>query len=492
MNRTPWLCLVSSLFVACPMDPSPPCDGGACPGDASVSGCEPGTFQTATGECRAVGATACAEGFERDPSGWGCRAVLSTCDAGAIGLPGEGCTPVGWTNCPAGFTSDGWSCQPTLPATACTGATRASIGSASCVAVGDCSAAFPPSSATYFVDAALDGGDATHFKTIAAALAAAPAGATIAVSPGTYREALTPTKAVKLIGRCPAQVQLIGSPALFADGVMGVEVEGVTVRESLLAVRVERGGQLTLRHAVLEANQRSAVQTVDPNSRMTLEDVVVRDTQADPATQTFGQGVAASFGAQLVLTDVEVTGNRETGIFLDRDATKATVTRTVVSKTLVRASTGRFGWGVVAQRGASLDADRLVVEDSKTAGIVVTVAPSAARLTDTFVRRVEPGVDNAGTTNALGVGALQGAQLTFTGGGVETTSGALIHAQDPNTSVTLARVTARGVRKVTGLRPSGIDVQDSARMSMNHVAVKDIEGDGVLALDPGNLTLDGR
>ncbi|MFZ5443185.1 MAG: right-handed parallel beta-helix repeat-containing protein [Myxococcota bacterium] len=483
-------CALAALLFACPAPPST-CDGSECAPDASVDAglCAPGTFRTATGECHDV-STPCAAGFERDPSGWGCVASLAACDAGAISVPGEGCTAVGWSTCPAGFTHDGWSCEPTLPATACTGATRAALGASSCVPVGDCAATFPPTAATLFVDATLDGGDATHFATITAALAAAPAGATIAIAPGTYREALTPTRAVKLVGRCPAQVQLIGSPAVFANGVAGVEVEGVTIRESLLAARVELGGQLTLRHAVLEANQRSAVQVLDPGSRATLEDVVVRDTQPDPSTQTFGQGVAASFGAQLTLTDVELSGNRETSLFLDRAQTTATVTRTVISNTLPRASTGRLGWGVGVQRGAALTAERVVVQDSRTSGLVVSVAPSTATLTDSLVRRTAAGLDNTGQPSAVAVAVLQGATLTWTRGAADGSPGTLIHAQDPGSTLHLTGVTARNVTQTAGLPPSGIDADDSARASLDHVAVVRTAGSALFASSSGELSAD--
>ncbi|MDP3156535.1 MAG: hypothetical protein Q8N23_27940 [Archangium sp.] len=488
MNFSPWLWAGCALLCACAVPEGLP-DAGL---DAStpLSGCEAGTYQAATGECRPAGATECATGFRRHASGWGCEADVQACDAGTMSVLGGGCVAIGWSNCPDGFADDGWSCEPTLPGAACTGATRASIGAGSCVPVGDCAAAFPPAGATYFVDERLDGGDATHFTTITAALAAAPAGSTIAVAPGTYREALMPSKAVKLVGQCPAQVRLIGSPALFANGVSGVELEGVTVRDSLLAVRVERGGEVTLRHVVLEANLRSAVQAVDPGTRVTLEEVVVRDTLPDPSTQTFGQGIAASFGAKLTLLDVELSGNRETSLFLDRDATEATVTRTVVSNTLPRQSTGRLGWGVAVQRGAVLTADRLVVEGSRATGLVVGGAPSRAQLTDTLIRRTALGVDNLGRPSGLAVAVLQGAVLSWVRGAAEDSPGTLVHAQDPGTSATLREVTARGVTQTPGVPPSGIDATDSASVVLESVAVLQTAGSALFSSSQGELVAD--
>lgn len=488
MNRTAWLWAGCALLCACAVPEGVP-DAGL---DASTkdTGCDAGTYLASTGECRPAGATECATGFRRHASGWGCEAIVPACDAGTMAVLGGGCIPIGWSACPDGFTDDGWSCQPTLPGAACTGATRASIGGGTCVPVGDCAGAFPPASATYFVDERLDGGDAMHFTTITAALAAAPAGSTIALSPGTYREALTPSKAVKLVGRCPSEVRLVGSPALFANGVSGVELEGVTVRDSLLAVRVERGGGVTLRHVVLEANLRSAVQAVDPGTRVTLEDVVVRGTLPDPSTQTFGQGIAASFGAKLTLLDVELSGNRETSLFLDREATEATVTRTVVSNTLPRPSTGRLGWGVAVQRGAVLTADRLIVQDSRATGLLVGGAPSRAHLTDTLVRRTALGVDNLGRPIGIAVAVLQGAVLTWVRGAAEDVPGTLVHAQDPGTRATLTGVTARGVILTPGVPPSGIDATDAASVVLGSVAVLQTAGSALFSSSQGDLVAD--
>ena len=478
-----------ALF-GCPPPPEAGCDGGCTP-DAATSGCDAGTFLDANGACRPAGATTCGAGLHSDPSGWGCEAVVTACDAGAISVPGEGCTPIGWTTCPAGFTraASGWSCEPTLPAAVCTGATRAALGAAACAPVGDCSAAFPPASATLFV--APDAGvDATHFATISAALAAAPAGATIAVAPGTYRESLVAPRPVTLLGPCAARVELIGSPALFVDGVPGVSVEGFTMRDSLLAARVERAGTLTLRHVVLEANQRSAVQALDPGTQVTLEDVVVRDTRPDPATQTFGQGIAASYGARVTLTDVELSGNRETSLFLDRAQTSATLTRTVVSGTLPRASTGKLGWGVAVQRGASLTATTLVIQDSRATGLVVAESPSTATLQDVLVRRTSVGLDNAGTSTSTSVAVLQGGTLSWTGGAADGSAGALVHVQDSGSAASLHFVTARGVVPTMGVPASGIDAEGSAHVTLDHVAVLDTAGTGVLASSLAELSID--
>lgn len=78
---------------------------------------------------------------------------------------------------------------PATPAVACTGATRERLGDAACVPVGDCNAPFPPAGALLvdddFTAAQID---ATHFRSVGAALAAAPAGGVVAVDAGRYED----------------------------------------------------------------------------------------------------------------------------------------------------------------------------------------------------------------------------------------------------------------------------------------------------------------
>ncbi len=438
------------------------------------------------GQCQSVGFTACDAGFVTDSTGWTCQANVVACDAGSWAFPGEGCSALGWVQCPTGFRATGSSCEPILPSTPCTGATRASLGQSTCVPIGDCNAAFPPANATHFVDPA-GPLDATHFRTIVAALQAAPDDAVIAISPGAYRQTLTPTKPVKLVGTCADRVTLSGNPAIDLQRTR-VEVEGVTIRDSILAARVERGASLTLRHVVLDANERSGLQAIDPGTRVVLEDVVVRGTGPDPATSTFGQGVAAGTGASVSLTDVELTRNGETALFLNNPGTTATLNGVVISETKPRASNGRLGWGIAAQTGASFTATRLVVQDSRGVGILVAQGGSTATLTDTLVRRVAASTDNAGAPFGFGLSA-QATTVTWIGGGVEDVVGGLVDVQGATGSITMRNVSASGVR--TGAAPRfGFEARNGSKLSVTQSVLRDAASSGVVSFDRSQVTLD--
>ncbi len=483
--RAAWLGLSLGL-LACPSPPSgAPCDAG-CVVDAGVAGCPPGTFAPATGPCQSVGFTSCDGGFTPDPSGWTCRANVASCAAGSWAFPGEGCRALGWATCPVGFQATASSCQPILPTAPCTGASRAALGQRSCVPVGDCDAAFPPTNATHFVDPA-GPLDATHFRTLVAALQAAPDGAVIALSPGTYSQTVRPTRPVTLVGRCPQQVSLIGDPAIDLQRTR-VEVQGVTLRDSILAARVELGATLTLRHVVLEDNLRSGLQAVDRGTRVVLEDVVVRGTGPDPATGTFGQGVALGNGASAALTDVELTRNTETALFLNNPATSATLSGVVISETRTRSSTRRLGWGVAVQAGASLTASRLVVQDSQGVGVLVTQRGSTATLSDTLIRRVAASTDTMGSPFGLGVSSQDGT-VTWLGGGVEDVVGGLVDVSGADGVLSMRNISASGVK--SGAAPRfGFGARRGSRLSVSSSVLRSAVTSGVVSTDRSQVTLD--
>jgi hypothetical protein len=491
------------LLSACPPAQLPPpspeerCDGGGCPNQEVV--CDAGTYLAAAGACHSAGWAQCPSGFSPNPGEWDCSPITSAldCPAGSQAQIGTlGCAPVGWSQCPAGFSQDssGWGCVATLPSSPCTGATRESLGNGGCVSIGDCSAPFPPAPATLFVDDSYSAAqlDATHFTRITDALAAAVAGATIAIEAGTYSEALAPTRGVKLVGRCAAQVELSApattQPALAVIGTKAVELQGVTIRSSLLGARVEMGGQLTVRQSVFAANLRSGLQVLDPGTEVTLAETVVRDTVKDPATNSFGQGIAASFGARVTLTDVALIGNGETGLFLDRMGTRAKATRVVVAGTLPRASTGRLGWGIAVQGGAQLELDSAVVRDNRVTGLLVAQAPSKATVRESEISDTHPGKDNTGTEVAVNVSVFLGGTLDWTGGAIVRT--AQTHLQVQASTAILRNVTLRGMMPALPASRAVL-ASEGAALTLEHSAIVDAVGSGLDAMDPATVvTLD--
>jgi len=483
------------VLAACSGTVPPPDAGPPDAGEPQRPFCDAGTFLTAEGTCQSTGWTQCGAGFVPDPSGWGCTPVIAAaCDAGTSPRLGDAaCHPTGWQACDAGFTphDGGWGCDSVL-ATPCTGATREALGSSTCVPIGDCGdAGFPAPAATLFVDDSFAVVDATHFRTIGAAISAATPGATIAIESGTYAEALAPNRGITLAGRCPALVRVVApatGPALTLSAALDVRLENLTLTGGLLGIRAEAGARITARRVVIEGNRRSGVQAVDSTTLVVLEDSVVRNTAPDPATGTFGQGIAASFGAQLNLTDVSVEGNRETGIFLDRMNTHLDGRRVVVSGTLPRASTGRLGWGLGVQGGATVDLFEVAIVGNRATGVLVAQPGSRLSLTNAVIGRTLPGLDNASTPIAIEAAVQLGGNLQLTNTALAGSSQLALQVGGMTSA---ARITGGTIRDLSPqVQPArAVEVSTGASVTLSGVAFARIGAPGLEALG-GQATLD--
>ncbi len=340
------------------------------------------------------GGLTCPADFAPAATGTGCDPVLppTACAPGTMPRVGAAsCEPVGWTACPAGFAADpsGWGCLDVEPDVPCSGATREVLGQQTCQPLGDCAAAFPPAGATLFVDPAVTTPDATHHASLQAALAAAPAGAVIAVAAGTYAEALVITRPVTLVGRCAEQVVVQapapGAAGLAVDRAVAAEVRGLTLRGHAIGARVTGGGTLTLRESLIDANVDYGVLASGAGSKATVVDSVIRDTSA--LGPNVGHGVQIESGALVALDGTVVKGNHRYGVLATGTRTQATFLGAIVRDTL--ATSGDFGgMGVVVDPGASATLTRTAVVNSRHRGVRVTQA--TLTLTDSVVRGTAP------------------------------------------------------------------------------------------------------
>jgi hypothetical protein len=371
------------------------------PPPAGAVVCEPGEGVVGE-ECAPAGFAACSdEGTCGEPT---------DCAPGSVGFLGTtACTVVGPAECPAGFArpDDGFGCEPIVATATCAGATRPRLGASSCVPVGNCTAAFPPAGATYFVDDSFTSVqvDATHFLTIQAAVAAAPAGATIAIEEGTYTAPVVLPKAVTLVGRCPAKVTLDGAaaavPGLDVAKKIKVTLRGLTVTDFEVGVSAASGADVTIEDLVVEGNRRIGILAGDAGTKVLAKGVVVRGTRPD-ASNRFGLAAASGFEADMTIEDSALLDSVEWGASAQREG-KIAVVRSVVSKVAQRAGNNAYGWGVGSQTGGQATVSESAIFDTFGGGVVAPDAGSKVRLERSYIRGVRTGPTANGGTIAAGV-----------------------------------------------------------------------------------------
>jgi len=322
------------------------------------------------------------------------------CPAGALGLEDGTCQPAGVPPelCGDGFVpDDAMGCEPILPSEPCPKGQMAVPGESTCRAVMPCGAGkwgdIPIDATTVYVDAAYlgldsDGSSDKPFATISDAVAAAASDSVIAVAAGSYVEdVVIHHKKVRLWGKCPSEVELVGTgtdlAALFIrEAAGGTEVRGLAVRGALLGLVVsgaedvliervwvhdtlDRGinvesvlgaTSITVRDSLVEETQDAGVLVA--GSEATLEGLLVRRTLPWSSAQLFGRGISielacpngvcdAAAGAQVLVRDSLVEENHDVGVSIM--GSDATLDGVVIRGTQPRASDQRQGWGIAVQ-----------------------------------------------------------------------------------------------------------------------------------------------
>lgn len=490
--------ILLALLSACPGSGAGGADAGTGGADAGEASCPPGQRRASVeGACEKVGWTTCGEGFAPHPSGWGCAEILppATCLAGSYAVLGKtSCQIVGVPTCAEGFALDPsqWGCAPRLPDAACAGATLERLGGQACAPVGDCGAPFPPADATLFVDDSLADGqvDATHFKTIGAAIAAASDGAVVAVEEGTYAESLASTKGLRLAGRCAEKVVLQGAldgrRGLAVAAAVPVTLSGFTLKGFDVAVLANTGAQVRVQDCVLEGNRNVAVVSdgLGGATKVVVAGSVIRGTLVK-ADGKFGDGAAVLGGGALAVEDSALVGNHTAGLLAQDAGSKLSVLRTVVRGTLPNAA-GLWGYGIQVLWDAEAEVTSSAVLGGALAGVVL--ASAKATLRDVVVQGVVMGQDSAGNKTSGAVinqsGTLVAERSTF----ASTEKHGLYLT--PDSTSTLADCVVRDVHPPAAATTAlAVAVGDRSTLTATRVAVLENQGIGVILQNGSQATL---
>ena len=362
-----------------------------------------------------------------------------------------------------------------------------------------------------FVDDSYTAGqlDAAHFRSVIAAVAAAPANAVVAVEEGVYPESLNLLRPVRIVGRCAEKVRLTSITgqytAVGVHGVRGVEVSGVTIDKHLYAVAVFGGGSVTVKDSVLEDNVSLGLYASDASSLVRLERSVVRATRSEAGNG--GWGLLVDLGARAELVDTVLEANTESGAVVRNAASTLSLQGVLIAKTRPNAK-GASGVAVLVNRGGRLEAQRsafagnaetaLIVAGEDAAGL-----PSSADLTGVVIRDTLANAANgAGPGEApqylgRGISVQQNGRLTARGCTLAANHELGLAVSGPGTQAQLRDCTVSGtLANVDGFLGRGIAVFGGAALTLGTSALfanrevgLDVTGAGSQAAVEGSLVL---
>lgn len=251
-------------------------------------------------------------------------------------------------------------------------------------------------------------------------------------------------------------------------------IGGVGAVQSVLGARVE------VLRAILEQNEATSFFTA--TAELMLTDVLVRDTLPGPSD--LGAGLYATLAGSLTATRTTVERSRSTGVVADRDAT-VNLTDVVVRGTRPSIA-DRLGWGIGVDEGATLSAQRVLLEDNVQAGLMMLGEGTTVTASDLTVTGTLPASNGRG--GAAIVAALR-SSATITRAAVTGNHEVSVLSANIGTSLTVTDLTVTETLSSTdGTRGWGASVQGGASLVMTRAALGGSRDFGVLAFG-STLTL---
>lgn len=195
-----------------------------------------------------------------------------------------------------------------------------------------------------------------------------------------------------VIARSRAQAVLVFDPGTV------LRLTDVVLRDTLgnsglagQGLWVYRGGTAEVVRALVERQRSAAVLVQQPDSALTLTDVVVRDTAAEAASGYFGRALESQEAA-IEVTRALFLRSTSGGIIVSDGGTVA-LTDLVVRDVAAEVAAGERGNGVVVQYGPNIVITRAVIERTRAVGVQVTARslagdtrPTSVVATDLVVR----------------------------------------------------------------------------------------------------------
>ncbi|HEY4121812.1 MAG TPA: right-handed parallel beta-helix repeat-containing protein [Byssovorax sp.] len=335
--------------------------------------CDPGTTPIFTKGCVAVGVPSCASAFVADQGV--CAPKSASCAAGSFADPKRGCVSLD------GDTGCGTATWPASTAGSTTVYVDATSG-----------------------DDAGDGSQQHPRKTITAALSIASSGAVVALAAGRYTEAVRVESPVAIVGRCASMVTLDGSdldpiaPSTIYVTADGARLSGVTIGGAGAGVIADGAAALALDHVAVTGALGVGVHAT-ASADVTITSSLVSAIVASATSPKEGLGVLADGGATISISQSAVLDATGDAVRALGAGTKVTLEDVLIEDTQGLPGFFNEGNGVYADDAATVEAHAVAFVDNRWNGVSLDGAAHATVADSSFYGELRPG--NLGTYAAL-------------------------------------------------------------------------------------------
>ena len=155
-------------------------------------------------------------------------------------------------------------------------------------------------------------------------------------------------------------------------------------------LQISGGARVAVARAVFERNQHSGVLAAESGTFLSLNDVVIRDTDSQDQDGELGFGLAVQLGAQAEIARILIERNRSIGLNVTYDDTVADLANIVVRDTRGRVVDNLLGRGMEVSRGARVSLSRAVFARNRGFGIGAFFPETSFRLEDVVIEGTDP------------------------------------------------------------------------------------------------------
>ncbi|MBD90211.1 MAG: hypothetical protein CL940_07725, partial [Deltaproteobacteria bacterium] len=221
----------------------------------------------------------------------------------------------------------------------------------------------------------------------------------------------------------------VSDTQLNAEGLYGLGIEAAS------------GASVSVTRSRVTDNHTAGIVALDSGTTVAATDLWVSDTKPN-ADGSFGFGIDANSGASVSVSGSRVSDNHVSGIMASASGTTVTVSDVWVSGTKLNGE-GQYGYGIEATSGASVSVSGSRVSDNHTYGISASGSGTTVTASDVWVSGTHLGGEGI---YGYGVLANLGASVSVSGSRVSDNHGVGLLADGPGTSLTASDVWVSGTQ----------------------------------------------
>ncbi|MEM1418235.1 MAG: hypothetical protein AAGH15_25290, partial [Myxococcota bacterium] len=351
----------------------------------------------------------------------------------------------------------------------------------------------PAETPIVYVDAAATGdGEGSRedpARTLADGLDLATSGTLVVLGAGSYAVDRAWPDGVSLRGLCASRTDVVAEGA--RDAVLGLgagtgvrAIEDVTiVSAGSPALRVSgAGARVELRGLALRSSGTlPAALRVQDGAEVLVDGLVAAHVAAGSADAF---GIAVEGGASLEGQRVSLDGFAGIGLSVAGAGSAASLTRGIIRRTAERSPASALGSGAQAREGATLVLREVALLGNVETGIAASGAGTTATLEDLVVR----GTQGTEGFYSAGIGILLGAQATAARVLVAGNTDTGIATDSAAASLTLRDAVVTGTQARDGTSSAGLFALRTATLDLERVAAIRNATNAIAATEGGNVT----